>query len=337
MDYFGCSLWTELMMNNVDWNSSLNLPLDEDDEFIPDKGGWDVIFQRLNYMVEESGLKGKMGGCFHTSSDIPRVLQTTGLDVEFNQSLTAHARENAFEFGMHSTFGKPDLVCQGNFYNVLKKDLELCSILGGTSIVEHSLIPTKKGDFHLKHMVDELTSDNIVDLMLKYPKIALCWENLGNPWEQFSSPHRINMLLDALLDKFKEMGRPELIKNHLLCLDTGHLLLATNKSRKIKKEIVDSLPEFAKRLKVFHIHANNGKKDNHIIPFSLEFFDHPTRKNINIKKFLKNSEIVMDWLKICDENKGMDGRHIHLEALRMPFSLNQVTEFGKKYVEKILF
>ena len=335
MDYFGVSLWTELMMNNKDWNSALNLPLDEDDEFVPDGEGWDFIFKRSLDMIEKSGLKGKMGGCFHTSSDIPNIIRNMGLEPEFNESLNKHKKDNKFEFGMHSTFGKADQVCNGNFSNILKKDLELCSILGGTSIVEHALIPTKNGDYHLKSMVDELTSTEIVEIMLEYPDIALSWENMGHSKEQFSSLKRLTMLMDALSDKLNEIGHPELIKNHNLCLDTGHLLLSMNNSKKNKKEIVDYLPIFAKNLKVFHIHANNGKRDNHITPFSFEFFDLPNRKGINKKKFIKNSEIVMDWLKICNENKGIEGRHIHIEALRMPFSMNQITEFGRRYLDTI--
>jgi sugar phosphate isomerase/epimerase len=336
MDYFGCSLWSEIMMNNKDWNSSLNLPLDEDGEFVPDRNGWDIIFKRLFEFIEDAGLKGKLGGCYHTSSEIPTVLNNFGLVSDYKDSLQKYNKENNIEIGMHSTFGRNDQVCNGNYVNVLKKDLELCTILAGSCIVEHSSIPKKNADIHLKQMVDELTSDQIVELLLKYPNISLSWENMGNKKSQFSSLNRLVDLIDALGDKLKDIGHPEMIKQHNLCLDTGHLLIAMNQSKEIKKEIVDSLPRFAKKLKVFHIHANNGKNDNHIIPSSLEFFNLPNRKGIKEKKFLQNSEIVWEWLQICNENKGMDGRHIHLEALRMPFSLTQVTEFGQRYGKDIL-
>ena len=42
----------------------------------------------------------------------------------------------------------------------------------------------------------------------------------------------------------------------------------------------------------------------------------------------------MDWIEICEQNKELDKRHIHLEIVRMPFSLNQLIEIGKQ-IKKI--
>ncbi len=335
MDCFGWSLWTELMMNNEDWNSSMNLPLDEEGEFVPDKNGWDIIFERLDESLKESGLEGKLGGCYHTSSSVPRILRDTGLHSEFKESFENYRKNHTFEFGMHSTFGRDDLVCAGNFENILAHDLEMCSLLDGSCIVEHSQVPMKHRENSIKMMVDELSSKPIVDLMLKYPKISLSWENGGSAKMLIGSLDALVDLIEALEDKFNEIGHPDIGKRHNLCLDTGHLLLAAKSSRKIRKDIEHSLPRFSKYLKVFHIHANNGKSDNHIIPNSLEFFDHSSRKGINPTKFMKNSETVWKWLKICNEQKGVEERHIHLEALRMPFSMQQIIEFGKRYCSMI--
>ncbi len=272
MDFFGFSLWTELMMNDPNWVSSLNLPLDDENEFVPDKAGWETIFDRLSYSIEESGLKGKVGGCLHTSSGIPSILQNTGLQTDFQEALQDYKSEHLFEFGMHSTFDRPSLICGGDYYHVLKRDFELCRVLKGVCIVEHPPVMKVK-ESPVAAMIAELTSEKIIGLVLKFPEISLSWENMGGN-KTFASLHNLVEFREILEDTYKEMGYPELIPRHNFCLDTGHLLLACNKHKKYRRELDESLPQFAKYLKVFHIHANNSKSDNHIIPASLEFFEH---------------------------------------------------------------
>jgi hypothetical protein len=92
-----------------------------------------------------------------------------------------------------------------------------------------------------------------------------------------------------------------------------------------------SNPLFARDIKVFHIHANDGKSDQHLTPGSLDHFDHPTRKAVDKKRFLSCSNDVLGFLETCDQHKGMAGRHVHVEALRLPITLGQLAEFGQKY------
>ena len=71
MDYFGWTLWTELFLAHQDWLNSLNLG--NPDDFDPETDVWDRLFQGLHAVLNQSGLAGKLGGCFHISSDIARM------------------------------------------------------------------------------------------------------------------------------------------------------------------------------------------------------------------------------------------------------------------------
>ena len=63
-----------------------------------DKSFYNIVFKRLLDMIEGSGLKGKMGGCYHTSSGIPQILRNTGLEAEFKESSNGIRLElNKFE------------------------------------------------------------------------------------------------------------------------------------------------------------------------------------------------------------------------------------------------
>ncbi|MHA1341942.1 MAG: hypothetical protein ACTSRZ_18895 [Promethearchaeota archaeon] len=331
-DYYGWSLWTELMLGDKLWVKSLDLENEIEDEFVPDVNCWSLVFSKLRKVLKESGLERKTGGCFHTSMNIPLILKNVGLENELKKAIQLIKKEIDFQFGMHSSFTKNDIILNKNYPNVLKKDLELCSILNGVTIVEHPPEYIKKKQ--IKLMVDELTSPQIIQL-LKTNEIILSWENMsGN--KLMGNLKNLIEFRNMLKDKLEEIGEKDLINRHLFCLDTGHLLLWRSHYFTGKwfadKIIEEALPEFSKYINVFHIHGNDGRKDNHCVPFSLEFFNHDSRKGINKKKFLENSKIVLNWLKICEEYKKssfVESRHIHLEALKLPFSLNQFIEFGK--------
>ena len=68
-----------------------------------------------------------------------------------------------------------------------------------------------------------------------------------------------------------------------------------------------------------------------MIPCSTEFLNHPSRPKIRKKVFHKNSAKVLEWLEISERHATVEGRHIHLEALRLPFSADQIIEFGEHY------
>ena len=337
MDYFGYSIWTELITGSVDWANSLELGDVHKINFEED--AWEAVFNGLEKVMGEIGLKSKMGGCLHTSSDIAQMLQSPYFDFKLP---FLRAKDNfvkntqiPLEMGMHSTFSNGDRVTEVGFPEVLKKDLGYADLLGATSSVEH--FPPANTDI-TDQVVSMLCSAEVIETM-KNSDVTLAWEN-GGPDEYPGSMEKLVGFREQLCDKLTEMGEKEMIAKHNFCLDTGHLLYWRDSSKggrsETQKEIDEFFPRFCEHIKIFHLHANDGKGDNHLVPGSLEFFDHPSRKSIDQDLFLQNSQDVLEFLKVWKTNRKLEGVHIHVEALRMPFNFGQIIEFGKNIKEIVL-
>ncbi len=331
-DYFGFSLWHELLAGNADWMNTMELG--DPREFDPEEGGWRDVFDRLESVHAKTGLVKTLGACFHVSSDFAAMLVDPGFNLlgSFNAARKGLSERIPFELGMHCTFGLADLPLAGKYPAVLKRDLELANAIGACCIVCH---PPKGLENRMVEFADELVSEPVIEALSRSnPGILLAWENAGHD-SFFGSLEHYLEFKDLLADKLAAAGRSKLMERHVFCLDTGHLLLWKYKGKKGKrgaaKEIEAALPSFAKLIKVFHIHANDGTADQHLVPGSLDHFDHPTRKKVNKKKFLARSDEALGFIETCELNKGMAGRHVHVEALRLPFSLGQLAAFGQSY------
>jgi sugar phosphate isomerase/epimerase len=302
----------------------------ESDETNP----WDIIFHGLQDCLEKSGLANRMGGCLHTSSAIPAFFENPMFHAfpYYQKAVQKATRKMPLEMGMHSSFSAGEHLGEGKFPQILQKDVRYAQLLGATSIVEHF---PKASHHQTSELVAELCSEPILKI-LRSSNIILAWENLGPDCRAGSLEYLIDFR-NALEDKLREIGESAIINQHLFCLDTGHLLLFRDNAeiglQATNAEIERCMPDFARKLKVFHIHSNDGRNDQHLTPFSLEFFEYPNREGIDQEKFLTNSATVMDWMKICDAHKKIEGRHVHIEALRLPLSLNQIVEFGKRLTE----
>ncbi len=326
MEFYGFSLWHDLLTGSQPWLDSL--ALGNADDFDPSGDGFTKVFNALRRVLDESGLSGNLGGCFHTSSNFPEIMERFDLLPAFIAARDAFAKEIPLELGMHCSFNAQDLPLAGRYPEVLQRDFELATKLGAVTVVAH--FPARAEDTTAA-LIDELLSKPIIQTFRQFPKLALCWENQG-PMEFFGSIAHMLHFRDHLVESLKLAGAKDLIDRHLFCLDTGHLVYWANQNARGMdasfKEIVLYLPHLARFLKVFHIHANDGAGDNHLVPHSDAFFDHKSRAGVKLDRFLANSKIVDDWLKICYRHRGIPGLHVHVEALKMPFSLEQIATYG---------
>ncbi len=328
MEFYGFSLWHDLLTGSQPWLESL--ALGNADDFDPSGDGFTKVFNALRRVLAESGLRGKLGGCFHTSSNFPEIMERFDLLPAFIAARDAFAKEIPLEMGMHCRFDAQDLPLAGRYPEVLQRDFELATKLGAITIVAH--FPKDIGDT-TKALVDELLSEPVIRTFRQFPKLTLCWENQG-PKEYFGSIAHMLAFREQLIKALGHAGAKDLVDRHLFCLDTGHLVYWANQNTRgvdaSFKEIEIFLPKLARFLKVFHIHANDGAGDNHLVPHSDAFFDHKSRMDVNLDRFRANSKIVDDWLKVCYRNRGVPGLHVHVEALKMPFSLEQLISYGQK-------
>lgn len=335
MDYFGWTLWTELFLAHPEWMSSMELG--ESDEFDPEGEVWQNLFDRLANILNQSGLKGKLGACYHISSEIARW--TGNFDVfdikpKYFEARNKFIQQIPFDLGFHCQFS-PDFNPLGKSYaKVFQEDLERAVTLESQIIVCHP--PYNESYNHreiLNMAVDDICQADKLEMLHK-TNIAFAWENMIEG--QFSQFEELLLLVHSLQDRMRELGYPDLAKRQQICFDTGHLCIwrANHFSwTKANSEIDRFLPQIGKELRVYHIHGNDGSSDYHVSPMNPLFMDHKTRAGLNLEKFHKNWESIQSWIRICEAHKTLDGRHIHLESDKIPFKLDQMAEFGRWYAK----
>ncbi|MCP4763614.1 MAG: TIM barrel protein [archaeon] len=343
MDYFGITLIGLLISGNKLLLDSLGLKSDESRTFKLTEEIWEDIYLNLVSTMKDAGLEKNLGLCLHLLPDLPVLLKRNKILGDFLSARDKFAAKFPLEMGYHAPFKEKDIINAGNFIKVFKRSIKYCELIGSKTIVEH---PANNFSKNLDTVVEKLTSEPIMEL-LRNTDIEICWENM--PAKTTQSDGSLKAMIEfreTLGDKLKEIGDGDMINRHIFCFDTGHLLIWRHNFKggiaMADKEIEEYLPLFAKKIKVFHIHANDGYFDSHLVPFAylpksllMKFSNISPDYIIDKAKFMEYSDLVMDWQKVCEENKSINERHLHVEALNIPFSLKKITEFGKKLNEII--
>jgi sugar phosphate isomerase/epimerase len=328
VDYFGFSLWHDLLTGDRNWMESMEIP--DPREFDPEVDGWEFVFSQLERVLVDSGLSGSMGGVFHVSSNLVSLMLQPRLELlpAFLAAAAGFREKLPLDIGMHCSFGEADLPLAGNYPAVLVRDLELANAIGASCVVEH---PPSGMDDTIEAFVAELCSPPVIET-LEASHVVLCWENMAHD-NFYGSLAALTGFRERLVDALESAGCGDLVDRHLFCLDTGHLVLWRELGRQgtgaAANEIEDCLPEFARFLKVYHIHCNDGTKDRHLVPGSTALFDHPTRAGIDEDRFVQYSRDVEGFIETCEASARVPGRHVHVEALGIPFTLAQIAGFGQ--------
>ncbi|MBD3350333.1 MAG: hypothetical protein GF364_02500 [Candidatus Lokiarchaeota archaeon] len=335
MDYFGWQLSNNMLLEDVGHLKALNFNLK--DGFEPNKDNWTKLFSKLKWIIEKSGLRDvtskDFGYCLHFAPGIPRLLRGISMTEPFKESVRENFTNGDFQLGMHSTHGDNEIILKKQFSQVLENDLKYAQEFNVKALVEHAALGSNN---QTTKMVELLTKPKITNLMEEHD-VIICWENkqaFRKTWRYYSSLKEMVIFLNKLRQQLSELGKTNLIQRHKFCLDVGHLLTWYHQSKDkemVEAEIKKYLPLFGKETKVFHIHANDGTKDSHITPFSLEFFDHKSRKEIDEAVFIKYSKLVLRWLKICYNTDSTKERHFILEAGTKPYSIDQYLDFAKEF------
>lgn len=333
MNYFGWTLSTSLFTGSRGWINAMELAGDEVDEFEPNKEGWLKIFNKVGFVLQESGLETKFGAALHFAPGIAPFLKNLGLDGKYRDARDEFSIARKFSLGIHARHKDDELVNTPHFPTVFREDLGLATRFNASSLVEHPPIGTNNS---IKETVDILAKDWFCKLLDENPDITIAWENKADYAHKrrfFGSLARMVEFREVLSDKLNEVGKGRLLERHKFCFDTGHLLIfrETADNRKLaEKEIEEYLPVFASHIKVFHFQANDGIVDGHVTPFSTAFFDHPSRTRMDLEKMKANFNTLRDWMAICKDTPHLPNRHFFLETGTLPFTLDQYIEFGKE-------
>ncbi len=144
---------------------------------------------------------------------------------------------------------------------VYKRLLEVCDLIDCPYLVIHGIkhFPSAVEPYAESRMLDAYMYDSLVDT-LKDKKVVVCLENLptninGKFMESICcNPYEAAKQIDALNEK---AGR----EAFGFCLDTGHMLL-------VGKRFETFVPIIGSRLKILHLHDNDGLLDRHLAPFT---------------------------------------------------------------------
>ena len=190
-------------------------------------------------------------------------------------------------------------ICERDQLDLLKKQLDLFNAIGIKNAVLHCDSLERYGEVPL----EEKLQKNIAALReltdhIKDTDMVICLENLREP--------SITTSADDLLYFIDAIGS----KNLGICLDTGHLNLSKNPNQ------AEFIRKAAKHIKALHIADNEGKTDQHMMPFG--------RGTVNIR------EVITEMKKIGYE--GLYNLEIPGEGGRTP---HEVKGFKLDYIKKV--
>lgn len=135
----------------------------------------------------------------------------------------------------------------------MKRSIELTALLGCTNWVVHPLMPFSCEDIPA-HKEQETHDINLAFMreLLPFAKqqgVTICLENM--PMRNFS------ISTPAAILRFVEEINDEHFK---ICLDTGHAEMVSDTSPG------DAVRMLGDKIRVLHVHDNNGERDQHLLP-----------------------------------------------------------------------
>jgi sugar phosphate isomerase/epimerase len=323
MDYIGFSIYPKLFMGDKQSLADINATGDDPEAIFP------AMATTLDKVVEEFGARHHVGGVVHFC-DIEHLFRQDLITQPWRDVERAWAARRRYPFvlGFHIPFSHEELPLAPGFIDTFQRTMTLCKDLDVESVVMHApLIRTADID---KDFLDLMTSEPIIDAMISC-NANLCWENAQDTPAYYRALDRLVAWRQRLADRLVDEGHKDLAARQLFCLDTGHLTLSLQRDGAGEDQVTRHLPEFARHVKVFHIHANDGTRDQHLVPF-LDVKKHQLVE-VNKKRFVANSRLAMSWVHTCLSLSKVDGRHVHLES-SAPMPLEELITFYHRLYDK---
>ena len=137
-------------------------------------------------------------------------------------------------------------------FDKMARALRGTRLLGCKYMVLHPLMPFGMGDDGDRDEYMRINTEFFTELckVAEKEQVVICFENMPMPKLPIASPADI-------LDFVKRIDSPYF----KVCLDTGHASV-------LKISAGDAVRETGDYLKVLHVHDNNGRADQHLLPFS---------------------------------------------------------------------
>ncbi len=180
------------------------------------------------------------------------MLLKEGTPEKMGNQVALWAKERNFSIPQGHLSFKGGL-CTDERIEQLKREVDLFQSAGITNAVLHA----NGGDDLPEQQRYDCWVQNIRILCdyIKGTNLIFCLENLGS----VPFTHRAENLLHLISDCGGE--------NLGICLDTGHLHMTHHRDGN-EQTTTEFVRTAGKRLRALHIHENNGKADDHQMPFS---------------------------------------------------------------------
>lgn len=177
--------------------------------------------------------------------------------MTFEKLLTAERRQAndaGIEFSqVHAPWPTDDLTAESRRekFEYMKSALEGCALLGSKYFVVHPVMPFGWGKDEDPDFTLECNADFLIALCVYGGDLGvnICIENMPFPAYRLSR-------IPSLVKFVKSLH----LKNLFICFDTGHANVFGDDCGKMIRMCGDLL-------KVLHVHDNNGKQDEHRMPF----------------------------------------------------------------------
>ena len=143
---------------------------------------------------------------------------------------------------------------RGERMEKMQKSIRGCALLGAKNWIVHPLMPFGYQDLEADKGAE--TWEINIQFMRELVKTAreydvtICLENMPMPKFSIAKPEDILRVIEAVDDDHFKM-----------CIDTGHVNIFPEIS------LGDTVRQMKDVVRAFHIHDNNGKADQHAIPY----------------------------------------------------------------------
>ncbi|MHA1682488.1 MAG: hypothetical protein ACTSUE_16240 [Promethearchaeota archaeon] len=318
MDYLGFSIYSRHLMGDRAMLESYGIQGDEPEDVFPQ------LLEDIKQIVMPFKEGNDVGGVIHFCN-LAGLMRNSFISEPWNEALATANLTFPFVTGVHINFSHDNLPLTPGFIPTFVKTMELCRDLNVDSMVLHApLVETSNTNVDWS---DFMMQEEILEAM-RLNDTILCWENAQDSTARYRLLKNLLGWRNLMTRKLESSGNEDLINRYQFCFDTGHFILSMQRDGAPQDEVDTYLPEFGKNVKVFHIQANDGRSDQHLIPFISK--NHVPGVKINWEQFNENSKVVLKNIRTCDENSTLDGRHLHLEV-DAPSPISEMVNFYKKY------
>lgn len=137
----------------------------------------------------------------------------------------------------------------------MKKSIKATALLGCKYWVIHPIMPFGTEDLDLNKSAETWKMNlDFMKKLLRFAKkngVTVCLENMPMPRFSMATPQKVLEFVNEINDE-----------NFKICLDTGHVAIFNDLS------IADVIYSLGDKIKVLHIHDNNGTSDEHLAPYN---------------------------------------------------------------------